>query len=233
MTKSELRQKMKELRDKLTKEEQLRYWEEIKRRLTGMEYWAASTELFTYLSFGAEVDTWRLVKEALSGGRNHPKAVYVPRVEGKGMNFYLITGTSILKPSKFGVPEPDESHRIPFIVSHEIPKASKTKERLNESASYPKHITVKSATKLMLVPGLAFDPQGNRIGYGAGYYDRYLTEASGDHFIKVALAYDFQLQDSVPAEEYDIRMDYIVTPGKIITCQPQLNCREEHIIRFD
>ena len=196
MTKSELRQKMKELRSTLTKEEQLRSWEEIQRRLTGMELWSKSTELFTYLSFGSEVDTCRLVKEALSGERNSPKAVYVPRVEGKSMNFYQITGASILKPSKFGVPEPDGSNLIPYTATNPAPR-------------------------LMLVPGLVFDLQGNRIGYGAGYYDKFLTEAGEDHFVKVALAYDFQLVDRIPAEEYDIRMDYIVTPGRLITCNSE------------
>ncbi len=221
MTKSELRQKMKELRSTLTKEEQLRSWEEIQRRLTGMELWSKSTELFTYLSFGSEVDTCKLVKEALSGERNSPKEVYVPRVEGKSMNFYQITGASILKPSKFGVPEPDGSNLIPYTVSKDETKASKNGSFLHGSASAPMHITVSPAPRLMLVPGLVFDQQGNRIGYGAGYYDKFLTEAGEDHFVKVALAYDFQLVDRIPAEAYDIRMDYIVTPGRLITCNSE------------
>lgn len=221
MTKSELRQKMKEHRNNLPKEEQLRYWEEIQRRLTGMELWSASTELFTYLSFGSEVDTWRFVKEALSGRINSPKAVYVPRVEGKEMFFYQITGTSILKLSKFGVPEPDGSNLAPYTVRKEEPKLSQRGISQNGSVSDPTHTTANPGPKLMIVPGLAFDPYGNRIGYGAGYYDRFLTEAAGDHFIKVALAYDFQLLEKVPAEEHDIRMDYIVTPGSLIICHSE------------
>lgn len=212
MTKAELRLKMREMRNSLTREERLSCGEEIRRRLTGLELWHRSKQLFAYLSFGTEVDTWGLVEDVLSGmgtydypdGKNlysdkgQQKEVFVPRVEGKNMNFYLITETSSLKRSEFGVLEPDESHQIPYTPG------------LRESSK-----------SLMLLPGLAFDRKGNRLGYGAGYYDRYLSKHSSDSFIKVALAYDFQVLESITAEAYDIRVDYIVTPDRIINCCTQ------------
>jgi 5-formyltetrahydrofolate cyclo-ligase len=73
-------------------------------------------------------------------------------------------------------------------------------------------------TLLMLLPGLAFDLGGNRIGYGAGYYDRYLSKHQKDHFLKVALAYDFQVYDHLEADEFDIRADLILTPTRLISC---------------
>ena len=66
----------------------------------------------------------------------------------------------------------------------------------------------------MLIPGLAFDRDGNRLGYGGGFYDRYLGEHK--EIIGAALSYDFQLVDRLPAENHDRPVDYIVTPGEIM-----------------
>lgn len=223
MTKAELRLKMKELRNGLTREERLRYGEAIRRRLIGLMAWQKSNQLFTYLSFGTEVDTWGLVEEALSGVNNgyehnslslipgKHKEVFVPRVEGKVINFYHITETDSLKRSKFGVPEPDESHLIPYTSRN-------TGASDYDEEDIPYNLGPEKAVRLMLLPGLAFDLKGNRLGYGAGYYDRYLSEHDSEGFIKVALAYDFQVLESIIAEPYDIRVDYIVTPDRIITC---------------
>ena len=70
----------------------------------------------------------------------------------------------------------------------------------------------------MLLPGLAFDPEGNRIGYGAGYYDRYLAKYPKDYFLKIALAYDFQILKQIKGNEHDVKADMIITPNQIIKC---------------
>lgn len=225
MTKAELRLKMREMRNSLTREERLNYGEVIRRRLTGLEEWHRSNQLFTYLSFGSEVDTWGLVEDALSAmgtydcpdmkalypDKSQKKEIFVPRVEGKNMNFYPITETASLKRSKFGVPEPDESHQIPYTSG--LRKSSGHREARDRSID-----NGVDPPRLMLLPGLAFDLKGNRLGYGAGYYDRFLSAHGKDGFIKVALAYDFQIQESIAAEAYDIRVDYIVTPDRTIRC---------------
>jgi 5-formyltetrahydrofolate cyclo-ligase len=64
---------------------------------------------------------------------------------------------------------------------------------------------------LIVVPGLAFDERGYRLGRGAGYYDRFL-EGRPDSY-KLGLAYDFQVFPQIPAEAHDIRMDGLITPG--------------------
>jgi 5-formyltetrahydrofolate cyclo-ligase len=69
---------------------------------------------------------------------------------------------------------------------------------------------------LMLVPGLAFDPHGNRLGRGQGFYDRILQSVSG---IKCGVCYDLQLVDAVPVEPHDVRVDFVLTPGKIINAR--------------
>jgi 5-formyltetrahydrofolate cyclo-ligase len=67
---------------------------------------------------------------------------------------------------------------------------------------------------LTLVPALAFDAAGNRVGYGDGYYDRFL--ATHPETISVGLAYDFQLIEDLPAEGYDVVLSYVITPSQIL-----------------
>jgi 5-formyltetrahydrofolate cyclo-ligase len=70
---------------------------------------------------------------------------------------------------------------------------------------------------VIMVPGLVFDCQGNRLGRGAGWYDRLLREIGGS-VTSVGLAYDFQIVEKVPADPWDQRVDYIMTERRIIDC---------------
>ena len=69
---------------------------------------------------------------------------------------------------------------------------------------------------VMLVPGLAFDAAGGRVGHGGGHYDRTLAGAAAARPLKVGLAFEFQVFDRVPVEETDVRMDVIVTEKRVI-----------------
>ena len=100
-----------------------------------------------------------------------------------------ITSLEGLKENKYGILEPDDS----------------------------KEEFCKNNLDLIILPGVAFDLVGKRIGYGGGYYDRYL-ENIDKKIIKVALIYDFQLLENVPAEEHDIKADYIITETMSIKC---------------
>jgi 5-formyltetrahydrofolate cyclo-ligase len=71
--------------------------------------------------------------------------------------------------------------------------------------------------ELVLVPGLAADPAGNRIGYGKGYYDRFLGSAS--HALKVMLIPERFVLDRIPAKSHDIPMDFLVTESRILYCR--------------
>lgn len=70
---------------------------------------------------------------------------------------------------------------------------------------------------MIIVPGAAFSPSGERIGYGGGYYDKLLPRIKGVKPI-IALAYEEQIFDDLPTEEHDVGMDMIITPERIITC---------------
>ncbi len=68
---------------------------------------------------------------------------------------------------------------------------------------------------LVLVPGLAFDWNGNRLGRGKGFYDRLLAKVSG---LKCGVGHNFQLLAGIPAEPHDVRMNFIATPARCLKC---------------
>ena len=107
------------------------------------------------------------------------KRVAVPKVYGDEMRFIYITDMSQVEKGYAGIPEPIADEPI---------------------ANDPK--------ALVLMPGLAFDPQGHRIGYGGGFYDRFLAEEP-DH-PTLALCYDFQMLDHLETEEFDIPVDKVL-----------------------
>lgn len=113
------------------------------------------------------------------------KRVFVPRVSGKDMEFYEISDISELNPGYMGIYEPDINGKEPDY----------------------------SRTGFMCMPGLAFDKSYNRIGYGGGFYDRYLSVEN--KLYKAALAYEAQLLESIPAQDGDVRPDMIVTEESI------------------
>ena len=113
------------------------------------------------------------------------KSVYVPKVYGEIMHFIRIDSFDDVAKGNFGIMEP---------VSDDI--------------SDPED-------GVIIMPGVAFDAELNRIGFGGGYYDRYLE--SHDNLLKVALAYDFQIVRHIDSEENDIKPDLIVTEKHIIS----------------
>ena len=112
------------------------------------------------------------------------KRVEVPKVEGQEIEFYEIKSIKDCRPGAYGILEP---------------------------ASYQAPVDEPG---FILIPGLAFDREGNRLGYGGGFYDRYLQKHSG--FTSAALAYEFQIADRIPRQEHDQTVDYIVTPKESI-----------------
>jgi len=114
------------------------------------------------------------------------KEVYFPRVNGSSLDFYRIHDLKQLKPGKFGVLEPE----------------------CNLFKIDPLQIN------LFIIPGLAFDNSGNRLGFGKGYYDRILINIPEQN--RVGLSYSFQILDSVPANDNDQKVGIIVTELGIV-----------------
>jgi 5-formyltetrahydrofolate cyclo-ligase len=179
----------------LSVEERKSYSQLIQERLRMTKEYQNCNHLFAFVSFGTEVNTLDIIRQAFIDN----KKVSVPKVEAKGMEFYEVHSLDGLISSKFGVPEPLSSEDTRY------------KTMIHSSET-------EQENRLMLLPGLAFDSTGNRIGYGAGYYDRYLSKFPSNHFYKMAIAYDFQLMEQITAEDYDIKADAIITPTQRIQC---------------
>ncbi len=195
MTKEKIRKCIKEQRNNLTVEERMRQSGEVREKLFNLEVYKNCQMLFTFVSFQTEVDTHQVIDRALNTG----KKVYVPRAESGVMEFYELSDPGSLIPGKFGVPEPPANSAGRFILSQFAGSGH-----------------IEAGYAVMLLPGLAFDPAGNRIGYGAGYYDRYFSSHPPGNFYKIALAYDFQIMESIPNDKYDVKADLIITPYQII-----------------
>lgn len=117
------------------------------------------------------------------------KCVVVPRVEEKELHLHTIKNFGHLEKGAFGILEP-KKHR---------PEVK------------PKSIDVA------IVPGIAFDRSGHRIGYGHGYFDRLLKKMKCS---KIGLAYDFQMVDNIETHPYDVPVDFVITEKKIYVSKP-------------
>jgi len=155
----------------------------ICRRLAALEeYRAADTVLF-YVGVRSEVRTDVLLDEAWVAG----KRVVVPFCDKGRIEPLLATGWDDLVPRTFGIPEP-----APHVRAQ--PERHIAPDRLD----------------LVVVPGLAFDRRGDRLGRGKGYYDRLLHQVRPDTLL-VALAFECQLVDLIPRLAHDVPMHRVVT----------------------
>ena len=116
------------------------------------------------------------------------KTVVIPKLINKDIEPSVIIDFDSLIAGKFGILEPIEIMKIAY-----------------------KNID------LILVPGIVFDKEGHRIGYGFGYYDKFLRKAP--KAIKIGLAFDFQVIDKIPREMHDMPVDLIVTDERVIDCK--------------
>jgi 5-formyltetrahydrofolate cyclo-ligase len=117
------------------------------------------------------------------------KTVLLPRIEGDRLELHEVSGPEDLVEGKFGIAEPRA----------DTPRAG-------------------AEADFILVPGLAFDPQGGRLGRGGGFYDRFLAGFRG---VKVGVCFAELVVDEIPMEAHDIRMDFVATSEGIICCGPE------------
>ena len=184
-TKQQIRVQARRLRLRMSGKNQRS--EKIAAALRGLpEYIAAETILF-YVGAGSEVPTRRLIEEALQKGRT----VVVPYCAGERLGLFRLEDMAELGPGAFGIEEPPPKLRV-------LPQKSVDPAQID----------------LAIVPGVAFDPQGGRIGQGKGYYDRFLQSIQS-HAKFISPAYDCQIFPSIPTTPHDIPVDIIVTENKI------------------
>lgn len=187
--KSRIRQDVLRKRDSLDPDTRRAKDSLIKENLFSLKEFLQAPILFFFASFRSEVSTLPQIAEALNRG----KRVVLPSVDplNKELRLYEIKGLSELSTGYMGIPEP---------------AVAEERER-----------DINDVT-LVIMPGAAFDSKGNRLGYGGGYYDRLLTRLRRKIPL-VALAYEEQLLDSLPAEPHDIKVHIIVTDQNVIRCR--------------
>ncbi len=144
-----------------------------------------------FASFCSEPDTWDIGEKLLIQG----KTVAFPKCQTAGhMTFHTVDDISRLRggePGKYDICEPDESLPCPDLSSDTV----------------------------CIVPGLAFTLNGGRLGYGGGYYDRFLS-AHKDIYT-IALAYEELIAPQLPLEEHDLRVDQIITEERTVLCNAE------------
>ena len=177
--KAGLREQYKRLRRNMPREIQDAYDETIARRVAALWQYKRCRMLLTYVSTSIEVDTRALILTALEEG----KRVAVPRcVPGtRDMEFYYIRGLEELEPGTFGVLEPVPGRSV----------------RMTDFSS-----------GLCLVPALCYDWKGYRLGYGKGYYDRFLARFGGR---MIGICYHECVRRRLPHGRYDRPVELLVT----------------------
>lgn len=150
------------------------------------------TVIMTYLPFRNEVDTWPFIHEALAAG----KRIVIPvcREQRVLLPSELIDPAADLAAGTLGILEPKPAFLRPVAAA---------------------------AIDLIIVPGVAFSRHFQRLGYGGGYYDRFLSHLRGD-VLKIAPCYELQLKDTIPAEAHDVAMDVLLTEGVTLKREPSL-----------
>lgn len=172
----------------------------IEERLAELDVWRNANVVHTYVgAVQGEVATRRIVERAF----RERKTVVCPRVRWKprGLDSYAVGSLDKLVESARGLWEPDPERA----------------DRIDDAS-----------LDLVLVPGVAFDRRGWRIGFGAGLYDRFLAGLAAP---RVALAFSLQILDSLPVEPHDEPVDWIVTEGETIACRAIREQSEREAIR--
>jgi len=116
------------------------------------------------------------------------RKVFLPRLGGPALEFAEVSQEADLIPGNYGIREPEGA--IPSVPINQL--------------------------DLILMPGLAFDGHGHRLGWGKGYYDRTLNGYTGRRW---ALAFDFQIFDEIPADDRDEGVDWVFTERRSIDCR--------------
>lgn len=177
-------------RDSLTAEQRGNYSGRIIKKLIDLPCYVNADAILTYVSFRSEVDTFPLIERAFTDG----KAVFAPKVLGKEMDFFRIYSLADLTAGYRGILEPSGRYSYNEWGGDQLGQCI-----------------------LICMPGAAFDRARHRIGYGGGFYDRYLSGHLRRKVATVALAYDCQVFEEIPWEAHDIRPEWIITEKERIS----------------
>mgnify|MGYP001353627139 FL=1 len=187
--KQTLKSEIFEKRKALSKEEIKEKSNKIKEKLFSLPEFKDAKNILFYVSFNDEVDTHEIIKELLA---NKEKNIIVPYVVKNNPILQLseIKNFNELEPKTWGILEPKDE----FIRKFDIENVD-----------------------LVIIPGIVFDQNGHRIGYGYGYYDRFLKKLD-KNVVKIGFGFEFQIVDKIPEEKHDVPVDIMVTEKRVINC---------------
>jgi len=146
-------------------------------RIIGHQWFYRAEILLGFVNYDSEISTKEILEEALLKG----KKLFLPKIEKDTMVFYRIQSMDDLAEGYKGIPEPKGD---------------------TEAFDYELY---KDYRMLMLMPGVAFDIYGNRMGYGKGFYDRFLADKELLQTYSIGIGYKCQQVDRLPVDEYDIK----------------------------
>ena len=186
MDKREIRKDLIDKRDAIKSDDWIEYSNKIQRNIIRSSLYRSAECILIYSDFHGEVGTFSLIEAALLDN----KMVYLPKVcenflEAR-MEFYRIYSTQELIDGFMGIKEPIGSLDRVFSLDE---------------------IDLKKT--VVFVPGVAFSKDNYRLGYGKGYYDNYLKDK--EEMLKIGLCFSMQIKDTIPNEEHDIKMNYVIT----------------------
>ncbi|MCR4368464.1 MAG: 5-formyltetrahydrofolate cyclo-ligase [archaeon] len=185
MDKQAIRSEMESRRSSLSRQEAEKFGLAACNNLFSVSEFSSAERIGVYLSFGAELSTKPVIEKLLF----LQKKVFVPVKDPSGpdgaMFFSQIFSESIYKKNVFGVDEPIEAQPIDV-----------------------------SSLDAIIVPGIAFDLDGHRLGWGKGFYDR-LFSVESVHALRIGYAFSFQVVAELPAEGHDQKMDLLVTDSDV------------------
>uniref|UniRef100_A0A7C4EM61 5-formyltetrahydrofolate cyclo-ligase n=1 Tax=Fundidesulfovibrio putealis TaxID=270496 RepID=A0A7C4EM61_9BACT len=194
--KAGLRRDMLARRRALTPEQSRLAGQAVRERLAAFEPLRAAREVLVYLAFGGEVETRDLVADLLERGVR----VLAPRCrpgQAGQLDLACLTCLEELVPGAYGIPEPDPE-RCPALGPEAADAAP------------------GAAPDVALIPAVAFDRRGARLGFGQGYYDRLLAGPGFRDTLLVGLAHPFQLVDFLPQDPWDRPVHAVVTPQELL-----------------
>lgn len=188
MDKKTLRREVLTKRSLLTEKNIIDYSDVITNTLYKMDDYKNAKRIMIFVSNGSEVNTHPLINQAITEGKSVVVPITVPETRG------------LLVSDVFNFSELE-------VGSHNIQVPKEEFLRLVE----PRTID------LVLVPGVAFAKNGYRVGYGGGYYDRFLVKLDNS-IPKIAIGFDLQIVDEVPTDHFDIPVDLIITEKRTLNC---------------
>ncbi|OGQ88747.1 MAG: 5-formyltetrahydrofolate cyclo-ligase [Deltaproteobacteria bacterium RIFOXYD12_FULL_56_24] len=196
-TRKALRSRILAARDQLSPNERQQKSRAITERLLALPEFAGADSVFTYVSFRSEVETLPLITHCLKKGVS--VSVPLTLVKEHRLLPYAITDPSRdLVPGYCGITEPLQT--LPLVDPASI--------------------------KIVVTPGSVFDAGGGRLGYGGGFYDRFLQSAA-PQALRIGLAFDLQVVAAVPLESHDQQLDYLITETCTIHIVRKTVCAEK------